>query len=66
MPKSNNKDKRERQAILNAMGVKLICISPPEYHKTDCSICLKKTKGEQFTLQCGHAYNGECLKHWGM
>ena len=67
MPKSNKKDRKENQALLKALGVKIRYEYPPEYHKTECSICLKKIKkGEQLTLQCGHVYHGECLKHWAL
>ena len=65
MPKTNQKDRRERKAVLNALGLKMVVIQQPEYHKTECSICLKQIrKGEQLTLQCGHVYHGECLKNW--
>ena len=48
MSKSQNNGKDERRAILNVMGLKRVVISLPEYHKTECSICLKKIhKGEQ-------------------
>jgi hypothetical protein len=67
MPKSSQNDRRERKALLKALGVKIRYEYPPEYHKTECSICLKKIKkGEQLTLQCGHVYHGECLKHWAI
>ena len=64
MPTQQQKqqDKKERQALLKAMGLKLISISPPEFMKTECAICLKKIhKGEQKTLPCGHVYHGNCL-----
>ena len=65
MPKSTKQERKERQAVLNALGVKITYEYPPEYHKTECSICLKKiSKGEQKTLECGHAYHSECLKNW--
>lgn len=67
MPKSNKKDRKENQALLKALGVKMRYEYPPEYHKTECSICLKKIKkGEQLTLKCGHVYHGECLKQWAL
>jgi hypothetical protein len=65
MPKSTNQGRKERQAILNAMGLKMVIIPPPEYHKTECSICLRKIrKDEQKTLECHHVFHGECLKQW--
>ena len=67
MPKSNKKDRKENQALLKALGVKMRYEYPPEYHKTECSICLKKIKkGEQLTLQCGHVYHGKCLFNWAL
>ena len=42
MPKSNKKDRKENQALLKALGVKIRYEYPPEYYKTECSICLKK------------------------
>ena len=44
MPTQPNKqqDKKKRQALSKAMGLKLISISPPEFIKTECAICLKK------------------------
>ena len=62
-----NKSQKERKALLNALGVKIIYEYPRDYHKTECSICLKKIKkGEQLTLPCGHVFHGECLKHWAI
>ena len=62
-----NKSQKERKALLNALGVKIIYEYPQDYHKTECSICLKKIKkGEQLTLPCGHVFHGECLKHWAI
>ena len=67
MPQTNQKDRRERKAVLKALGVKITYEYPPEYHKTECAICCSKIrKGEQLTLQCGHVYHGECLKHWAI
>ena len=64
MPKST---RHERQAILNAIGAKLVVVPPPEYKKCECAICLKKIrKGEQLTLPCKHVFHGECLKHWAI
>ena len=62
MPKST---RHERQAILNAIGAKLVVVPPPEYKKCECAICLKKIrKGEQLTLPCKHVFHGECLRKW--
>lgn len=67
MPKTSQSNRKERQALLKALCGKIRCEYPPEYHKTECSICLKKIKKrEQLTLQCGHVYHGECLKHWAV
>ena len=38
MPKSNKKIE-ENQALLKALGVKITYEYPPEYYKTECSIC---------------------------
>ena len=67
MPKITQNERRERKALLKALGVKIQCEYPPEYHKGDCAICLKKIrKGTQLTLECGHVYHGECLKQWSL
>ena len=42
MSKLTKQNKKEKQAILNAMGVKITIIPPPEYNKIECSICLKR------------------------
>ena len=48
MSKLTKQERKEKQAILNALGVKITIIPPPEFHKTECSICLNKIhKGEQ-------------------
>jgi hypothetical protein len=39
MPKSTKQERKERQAVLNAMGLKMVVIPPPEYNKTECSRC---------------------------
>ena len=65
MPKSTKQERKEELAILNAMGIERTYIYRPEYHKTECSICLKKIhKGEQKTLECNHMFHGECLRRW--
>ena len=57
--------RRERQALLNAMGAKMVAIHPPEFKKCECAICLKIIrKGEQLTLPCKHVFHGECLRKW--
>jgi hypothetical protein len=57
--------RRERQAMLHAMGLTASFEYPSEFKKTECSICLKKIhKGEQLTLECGHKYHGQCLRQW--
>jgi len=62
MPKST---RHERQAILNAIGAKLVAVPPPEFKKCECAICLKRIrKGEQLTLPCKHVFHGECLRKW--
>ena len=67
MPKNNKNDRRERKALLKALGIKIRYEYPPEYHKTECSICFKKIhKGEQLTLERGHVYHGECFKQWAL
>ena len=67
MSKSQNNEKNERRAILKAMGINMTMIPPPKYHKTECTICLKKIhKGEQKTLQCNHMFHGCCLKQWAL
>ena len=43
MSNSTKQDKKERQAIMKAMNIKMTIIRPPEFHKTECSICLKNT-----------------------
>jgi hypothetical protein len=58
-------DKKERQAILKALGLKITSISPPVFIKKECAICLKNIhNGEQKTLSCGHVYHGKCLCTW--
>ena len=48
MSKSTKQEKKEHQAIMKAMNIKMTIIPPPEFHKTECSICFKKIhKGEQ-------------------
>ena len=42
MPKSNKKNRKENQALLKALGVNGTYEYPPEFYKTECSICLKK------------------------
>ena len=42
MPKNNQKERREKQALLKAYGIRITCEQQPEYQKTECSICLKK------------------------
>jgi hypothetical protein len=65
--KSTKQERKEKQAILNAMGLKMVVIPPPEYHKIECSICLKKIhKGEQKTLDCGHMFHWSCIRHWAL
>jgi hypothetical protein len=65
MPKSTKQERKEELAILNAMGIERTYTYRPEYHKTECSICLKKIhKGEQKTLECNHMFHGECLRRW--
>ena len=67
MSNKSQNERKERKALLNALGVKIIYEYPRDYHKTECSICLKKIKkGEQLTLPCGHVFHGECLKHWAI
>ena len=67
MSASQNNEKNERRAILKAMGIKTTIIPPPEFHKTECTICLKKIhKGEQKTLDCKHVFHGCCLRKWAM
>ena len=67
MPKLTKQEKKEKQAILNAMGVKITIIPPPEYNKIECSICLKKIhKGEQKTLECGHMFHSSCILKWAL
>ena len=39
MSASQNNEKNERRAILKAMGIKMTIIPPPEFHKTECTIC---------------------------
>ena len=64
MPKSNKKNRKENQALLKALGIKITYEYPPEYCKTECSICLKNIrKGEHLTLECGHVYHSECIKN---
>ena len=67
MSKLTKQEKKEKQAILNAMGVKITIIPPPEYNKIECSICLKKIhKGEQKTLECGHMFHSSCILKWAL
>ena len=67
MSNSTKQDKKERQAIMKAMNIKMTIIQPPEYHKTECSICFKKIhKGGQKTLQCGHMFHWSCIRHWAL
>ena len=67
MPKTQNNDNDERRAILKAMGVKITFIPPPSFHKTECTICLKKIhKGEQKTLQCNHMFHSSCIRQWAL
>ena len=65
MSKLTKQERKEKHAILNAMGVKITIIPPPEYNKIECSICLKKIhKGEHKTLECGHMFHSLCIMKW--
>ena len=57
--------RRESKAVLTVMGANIVIERPPAFTRTECAICLKRIhKGEQLTLECKHAFHGECLRKW--